>query len=93
MSFSRKTRGRGTGPIPLVLPRRLLAAAITGGAEERGIALAAASEFQSVTGKGVKGSVEGRQVALGNRALLDELGVDPGDLPARASRCGRTARP
>ncbi len=61
-----------------------LAAAIVGGAEERGAVLAAASGFQSVTGKGVKGSVEGRQVALGNRALMDELGIDLGDLPAQA---------
>ncbi len=63
-----------------------LAAAIVGGAEERGAVLAATSEFQSVTGKGVKGSVEGRQVALGNRALMDELGIDLGDLPARADQ-------
>jgi Cu+-exporting ATPase len=63
-----------------------LAAAIVGGAEERGAVLTAASDFQSVTGQGVKGSVEGRQVALGNRALMDGLGIDPGDLPARADQ-------
>jgi Cu+-exporting ATPase len=63
-----------------------LAAAIVGGAEERGAVLAAASDFQSVTGQGVKGSVEGRQVALGNRALMDGLGIDLGDLPARADQ-------
>jgi Cu+-exporting ATPase len=63
-----------------------LAAAIVGGAEERGAVLTAASDFQSVTGQGVKGSVEGRQVALGNRALLDGLGIDLGDLPARADQ-------
>jgi len=63
-----------------------LAAAIVGGAEERGAVLAAASDFQSVTGQGVKGSVEGRQVALGNRTLMDGLGIDLGDLPARADQ-------
>jgi Cu+-exporting ATPase len=63
-----------------------LAAAIVGGAEERGAVLAAASDFQSVTGQGVKGFVEGRQVALGNRALMDGLGIDLGDLPARADQ-------
>ncbi len=63
-----------------------LAAAIVGGAEERGAVLAAASDFQSVTGQGVKGSVEGHQVALGNRTLLDGLGIDLGDLPARADQ-------
>ena len=43
-----------------------LAAAIVAGAEERGIALAAASDFASETGKGVRGTVAGRAVALGN---------------------------
>jgi Cu+-exporting ATPase len=61
-----------------------LASAVVGGAEERGAVLAAASEIQSVTGKGVTGIVEGRRVALGNRALMDELGIDLGDLPAQA---------
>jgi P-type Cu+ transporter len=61
-----------------------LAAAIVAGAEERGASLAAASGFASVTGKGVRGTVEGRKVALGNRALMDELGVDLAGLPARA---------
>jgi Cu+-exporting ATPase len=61
-----------------------LASAVVGGAEERGAVLAAASEIQSVTGKGVTGVVEGRRVALGNRALMDQLGIDLGDLPAQA---------
>jgi soluble P-type ATPase len=43
-----------------------------------------AEEFRSVTGKGVTGTVGGRAVALGNRALLDQLGIDPGELGARA---------
>jgi Cu+-exporting ATPase len=57
-----------------------LAAAIVGGAERRGVKLVAAREFRSITGKGVVGSVEGKQVALGNRKLLEELNVHPGDL-------------
>jgi Cu+-exporting ATPase len=61
-----------------------LAGAVVGGAEERGAVLAAASGIQSVTGKGVTGVVEGRRVALGNRALMDELGIDLGDLAAQA---------
>jgi Cu+-exporting ATPase len=61
-----------------------LASAVVGGAEKRGAVLAAASEIQSVTGKGVTGVVEGRRVALGNRALMDQLGIDLGDLPAQA---------
>jgi Cu+-exporting ATPase len=47
-----------------------LAAAIVKGAEERGLPLAEARDFQSITGKGVIGSVEGRTVVLGNAALF-----------------------
>ncbi|HSB20596.1 MAG TPA: heavy metal translocating P-type ATPase [Anaeromyxobacteraceae bacterium] len=61
-----------------------LAAAIVKGAEERGAALGGTGSFESVTGKGVKGRVEGRTVALGNRALMEALGVVAGDLGARA---------
>jgi P-type Cu+ transporter len=61
-----------------------LAAAIVSGAEERGLALAAAPDFASQTGKGVVGTIDGRRVAVGNAALFAELRVDPGDLPARA---------
>jgi Cu+-exporting ATPase len=57
-----------------------LAAAIVSGAEERGMKLADAREFRSITGKGVVGSVEGKRVALGNKKLLEELNVDPGHL-------------
>jgi Cu+-exporting ATPase len=45
------------------------------GAEERGVALVNAEDFDSVTGKGVRGRVDGKEVALGNRALMDSLGV------------------
>jgi Cu+-exporting ATPase len=61
-----------------------LAAAIVEGARERGIGLAEPESFESLTGKGVTGRVEGASVALGNRALLSELGVDPRDLSDRA---------
>jgi Cu+-exporting ATPase len=61
-----------------------LAAAIVAGAEARGIALAPAAEFRSETGKGIVGTVDGRLVAIGNRALFAGLGIDPGELPARA---------
>jgi len=49
-----------------------LAAAIVQGAIERGISPAKAEQFESVTGKGVKGRVEGHSVALGNRALVED---------------------
>jgi len=61
-----------------------LAEAIVEGAEQRGVELALAEDFESVTGQGVKGRVDGRDIALGNRALMDSLGVDPGQLAARA---------
>jgi Cu+-exporting ATPase len=55
-----------------------LAAAIVKGAAERGVTMAEVREFASVTGKGITGLVEGRRVALGNRALMTELGIEPG---------------
>ncbi|MEO3427350.1 heavy metal translocating P-type ATPase [Pelagibius sp. CAU 1746] len=53
-----------------------LAEAIVAGASERGVALAKAEDFNAITGKGVTGRVEGRGVALGNAALLAELGLE-----------------
>ena len=61
-----------------------LAAAIVAGAEERRLALPKAEDFASLTGKGVKGRVSGKVVALGNRALLEELGIEPGGLGEKA---------
>ncbi len=61
-----------------------LAAAIVEGARERQVALADADDFASVTGKGVTGRVDGKTVALGNRALMDSLSIDPGELAGQA---------
>ncbi|HET8774834.1 MAG TPA: heavy metal translocating P-type ATPase [Thermoanaerobaculia bacterium] len=61
-----------------------LAAAILAGAEARGATVRAATDFASVTGKGVRGVVDGKRVALGNRALLEELRADARELAARA---------
>jgi Cu+-exporting ATPase len=73
-----------------------LASAIVKGAEERGIALGSAEDFESITGHGVRGRVDGSQVVLGNRKLLDDLldglgvdlridrGIDRGALAERA---------
>jgi Cu+-exporting ATPase len=52
-----------------------LAAAIVAGAQERGLSLATAEDFKSMTGKGVTGRIEGRTVALGNEHMMRELGV------------------
>jgi Cu+-exporting ATPase len=52
-----------------------LAAAIVNGAIDRGLSLTRAESFQSVTGKGVVGRVEGHDVVLGNPALLQQHGI------------------
>jgi Cu+-exporting ATPase len=53
-----------------------LAAAIVEGAEERRVPLTRTEGFDSVTGKGVQGQIDGHAVALGNRALMEQLGID-----------------
>ncbi len=62
-----------------------LAGAIVAGARERGLALVEPTDFRSITGKGVTGTVSGRRVAVGNRALLEELGLDASTLEERAA--------
>jgi len=57
-----------------------LAQAIVDGALDRKLALGEATAFESITGKGVHGEVHGHRVAVGNRALLDALDIDPGPL-------------
>ena len=67
-----------------------LAGAIVAAAEERGLQLAEATGFDSITGKGVRGAVDGRAVALGNQRLLE----DAERRPRRAGRARRgAARP
>jgi len=61
-----------------------LAAAIVRGSEERRVTLVEARDFRSVTGKGVTGTVDNGRVALGNRALMSDLGVDVGALGEKA---------
>ncbi len=61
-----------------------LAAAIVAGAQERGIKLADAKDFESVTGKGVKGMVDGKEVAFGNVRLLEDLKIDAGKFSSDA---------
>lgn len=57
-----------------------LAEAIVNGAQERGVKLGQADDFEAVTGMGVKGRVDGKSVALGNARLMTELGLDGGKL-------------
>ena len=61
-----------------------LAAAIVKGAEAKNIALVDVAGFNSVTGKGVTGSVPGKQIAVGNAELFGGLSIDPTPLLDRA---------
>jgi len=66
-----------------------LAAAVIAGAEERGIKPPPSENFQSITGKGITALVAGRSVALGNRNLMEQLGIDAGELLNMAEELGR----
>ena len=61
-----------------------LATAIVAGASQRKVQLSDARNFASITGKGVKGTIDGRVVALGNRTMMDDLNVDASDLAKSA---------
>jgi Cu+-exporting ATPase len=61
-----------------------LAAAIMAGAKERSLPLADVTQFESVTGLGVSGVVDGHRVAIGNVRHLETLRIDPGLLRDRA---------
>jgi P-type Cu+ transporter len=61
-----------------------LAAAVLAAAQARGVELPAVEAFEARVGRGVIGTIAGGQAALGNRRLSDELGVDLGDLAAKA---------
>jgi Cu+-exporting ATPase len=61
-----------------------LAAAIVKAAEERGLQLKSADDFDAPSGKGVTGTIDGRRVLLGNRRLLEEAGIDSSEVEAAA---------
>ncbi len=63
-----------------------LAAAIVSGAEQRKVKLVDAKDFESVTGKGVRGRVDGRVVVLGNQRMLEAESIEPGRLLERAEQ-------
>nr|WP_255415675.1 copper-translocating P-type ATPase [Tropicimonas sp. IMCC34043] len=62
-----------------------LAEAIVAGAQDRDVKLGEAGDFEAVTGKGVKGTVDGRAVALGNLRLVQDLGLEAADLTETAN--------
>jgi len=65
-----------------------LGAAVVSAAYEQRITLSEARDFHYIAGKGVVGQVDGRAVAAGNTALLDELSIGLGDLPELAKVAG-----
>ncbi len=66
-----------------------LAAAIITGAQARGIQQATATDFQSLTGRGIRGTIDGSAVALGNQQLLDDLAIDAADALSDAEELRR----
>lgn len=67
-----------------------LAEAIVSGAEERSVQLGPVSNFESVTGMGVKGTVQGRNVLAGNRKLLEDNGIFSDELVSIAKELQST---
>ena len=61
-----------------------LAAAIVTSAQQKNLRLSEAQDFESITGKGVTGKIEGRAVALGNNKLFDQLDIETHALTERA---------
>ncbi len=61
-----------------------LAKAVLDACAEQGLDVADIRDSQSLTGRGIAGSLDGRDLALGNRRLLDESGLQPGELAASA---------
>jgi len=63
-----------------------LASAIVAGARDKGLDLPAVTTFDSVTGKGVRATVDGRELLIGNARLLRDASIDTGELDAHADR-------
>ncbi len=71
-----------------------LAAAIVAGAEGRGVEVLTVSDFDSLTGIGIEAEVDGSNVLVGTRRLMDDRGIDRAPLEARAAELeqqGKTA--
>jgi Cu+-exporting ATPase len=66
-----------------------LASAIVRAAADRNLTLAKVEGFESIPGKGVTGAIEGRKVALGNRAMMEAVGIDVSALEETADELRR----
>jgi len=69
-----------------------LAEAIVTGARDRGLELTDPTEFDSITGKGVRAIVAGREVLIGNRRLLDDANIDTTELSAKMDELAEAGR-
>jgi len=69
-----------------------LAHAIIEGAKARGVELTSATDFKSITGKGVTGRVNGKSVAIGTSEFLRDLKIDPGRLDSQADESRKSGK-
>jgi heavy metal translocating P-type ATPase len=69
-----------------------LAAAITGAARERGLSVGRAEGFLALPGKGAMGIVDGRAIAVGNAAMMAEMGIDPAPLTSASDELSEQGR-
>lgn len=71
-----------------------LAEAIVAGVQEQGLALPEAGQFEAIPGFGIRAEVEGKQIAIGTRKLMTQLGVSPGaalETMSMLEEAGKTA--
>ncbi len=69
-----------------------LAQAIVKGAEEKGIKVLEVEGFESITGKGISGTLQGKRIQIGNAALMDSAGVDHDEFDSRAEELRKTGQ-
>ena len=69
-----------------------LAQGIVTGARQRGLDLADATEFDSITGKGIRALVDGHEILIGNQRLLDDANIDAADLSAEMDTLAEAGR-
>jgi Cu+-exporting ATPase len=69
-----------------------LAAAILAGAKEKNVELVDVADFQSITGKGVTGTLRGKHIGIGNAALMQDLGANSEPLRSRAEGLQKQGR-
>lgn len=69
-----------------------LAQAIVTGARDRGLELSVTTDFESITGKGIRALVDGHEILIGNRRLLDDASIDTINLNAEVDRLAEAGR-